>query len=65
LQRALGMFSAVNDQRGVASVLDDLAQVHRHQGNLDSAFSAAQGALDIRVREKDMRGQAVSLNNLG
>lgn len=65
LQRALGMFSAVNDQRGVASVLDDLAQVHRHQGNLDSAFSAAQGALDIRVREKDMRGQAVSLNTMG
>jgi tetratricopeptide (TPR) repeat protein len=65
LHRALRLFREGNDQRGVASTYDDMAQVYRSQGNLEAALASAKEALESRLMEKDKRGQALSLNTIG
>jgi tetratricopeptide (TPR) repeat protein len=65
LKCALLLFRAADDQRGVASTYDDLAQVHRMLGNLEPSSVAAREALEIRTTIKDKRGQGVSLNTIG
>jgi tetratricopeptide (TPR) repeat protein len=64
-EEALELFQAADDQRGVASMHDDLAQVHRLLGSLERALTSAQQALAIRSASQDLRGQAVSRNTLG
>jgi tetratricopeptide (TPR) repeat protein len=64
-EEALALFQAADDQRGVASMHDDLAQVQRLLGRLEHALTSAQEALAIRNQSQDLRGQAVSRNTLG
>ncbi len=65
LVRALQLFRAASDLRGVASSLDDLAQLDHLRGDLDGALDAATEALTIRRQAQDARGEAVSLSTLG
>lgn len=65
LERALHLFRAAGDLRGVAATLDDLAQVARLRGDIERAGAAAQEALDIRRSHADVRGESVSLMTLG
>jgi len=65
LERALALFRAAGDLRGVAATLDDLAQVIKLQGELDPANAAVNEALEIRRAHGDRRGEAVSLTTLG
>lgn len=63
--RALELFRAAGDLRGVAATLDDLAQVDVRRGELELGFAHANEALEIRRAHADERGEAVSLNTLG
>lgn len=65
LGTALALFNAVNDQRGVASSLDDIGKVHWMRGEYDLALRQMRDALATRRQIGDMRSIALSLNNLG
>lgn len=65
LERALELFRAADDRRGIASTLDDLAQVLVVSGDLERAHGAATEALAQRRELSDARGEAVSLTTLG
>ncbi len=65
LRRALDLFRAAHDLRGVAATLDDLAQIDLLRGQLDRAVKFANEALEIRRAHQDRRGEAVSLHTLG
>ena len=65
LHRALLLFRAANDERGVASTYDDMAQEHRTLGELEPAIAAAQRALEARRALRDARGEAVSQTTIG
>lgn len=65
LLRALALFRAAGDVRGVASSLDDLAQTETLRGDLEAAAQAAGEALSLRRENGDVRGEAVSLTNVG
>ncbi len=65
LGRALDLFRAASDLRGVAATLDDIAQIEVIHGEVDEAIGHASEALDIRRAHADERGEGVSLNTLG
>lgn len=65
LLRALSLFRAAADVRGVAASLDDLAQTETLRGDLEAAAQAAGEALHLRRENGDVRGEAVSLTNVG
>lgn len=65
LDRALSLFRAAGDLRGVASTLDDLSQVDLLRGDADAALNEATEALELRRSHADARGEALSLNTLG
>lgn len=65
LDRALVLFRAAGDLRGVASTLDDLSQVDLLRGDADAALREASEALELRRSHSDARGEALSLNTLG
>jgi tetratricopeptide (TPR) repeat protein len=65
LDRALELFRAAGDLRGVAASLDDLAQLQLRQGELDPALEATHEALEIRRAHGDQRGEALSLHTIG
>jgi tetratricopeptide (TPR) repeat protein len=65
LLRALELFRAAGDVRGVAASLDDLAQIETLRGDLEAAAQAAGEALHLRREAGDVRGEAVSLTNVG
>ncbi|NOY90677.1 MAG: tetratricopeptide repeat protein [Deltaproteobacteria bacterium] len=65
LDRALALFRAAGDLRGVASTLDDLSQVDLLRGDTDAALDEASEGLELRRSHGDARGEALSLNTLG
>lgn len=65
LHRALSLFRAAGDLRGVASTLDDLSQVDLLLGDGEAAMREATEALELRRFHADERGEALSLNTLG
>lgn len=62
---ALPLFEAANDERGVASTVDDMGKVAWLRGDYAAALEATQRALAARRRMGDRRSIALSLNNLG
>ena len=65
LERALPLFRAAGDLRGVAATLDDLAQVLRLGAANEAALQAANEGLEIRRAHGDRRGEALSLSTIG
>ncbi|MEZ4374587.1 MAG: tetratricopeptide repeat protein [Polyangiaceae bacterium] len=65
LNTALGLFSAVNDERGVAASHDDLGKLLWIKGEYSAALRDMKTALEIRRRLGDRRSIALSLNNIG
>ena len=65
LHAALALFRAVNDERGVASTIDDIGKLHWLRGEYDEALEALRDGLARRRKLADRRSIALSLNNLG
>lgn len=65
LNRALALFRAVNDTRGVASALDIIGSVHFRVGNYDAALRGVTDSLELRRSLGDKRSIALSLSDLG
>jgi len=65
LERALELFRAAADLRGVAATLDDLAQIGLLRGDVEAAVQMGSEALEIRRAHADERGEAVSMTTLG
>jgi tetratricopeptide (TPR) repeat protein len=65
LNAALALFEESNDERGIASAVDDLGKLHWLRGDYARALEATQRALAMRRRIGDRRSIALSLNNLG
>lgn len=59
------LFVAADDQRGVASSIDDIGKVHWLRGSYEPAERFFLRALEIRREVGDSRSIALSLNNLG
>ncbi len=59
------LFDAAQDQRGVASSLDDVGKVHWMRGAYEPAERFLQRGLELRRELGDARSIALSLNNLG
>lgn len=64
-ETALGLFTEVGDQTGVASVRNTLAVLARVTGNLPEALRQHEEALALRRQIGDSAGIGASLNNLG
>ncbi|MGH7601259.1 MAG: ATP-binding protein, partial [bacterium] len=64
LQESLEIWRALGDKRGMAIVLNNLAWIACHRGELASAQALSQEALDLHRQAGDQRGEAVALNNL-
>jgi tetratricopeptide (TPR) repeat protein len=65
LAAALALFEAAEDERGVASTVDDMGKLAWLRGDYAAALEATQRALAARRRIGDRRSIALSLNNLG
>jgi tetratricopeptide (TPR) repeat protein len=65
LNRALSLFRAVGDTRGVASALDMIGSVHLRVGNNDAALRNISDSLALRRSLGDKRSIALSLSDLG
>lgn len=65
LSTGLALFEVVGDERGVASSLDDLGNLHWLRGDHAKAIEPLRTALAMRERIGHRRSIAVSLNNLG
>jgi len=65
LDAGLSLFRLANDERGVASSIDDLGKVHWLRGDYGRALAAFREGLQMRQGLGDSRGIALSLNNLG
>jgi tetratricopeptide (TPR) repeat protein len=65
LETGLALFRAANDERGVASSIDDIGKLHWLKGEYDLALTALQDGLARRRKLADRRSIALSLNNLG
>ncbi len=65
LSAALSLFEEADDQRGVASTLDDIGKLHWLRGDYPQALEHTQRALTMRRKLGDRRSIALSLNNLG
>jgi predicted ATPase/tRNA A-37 threonylcarbamoyl transferase component Bud32 len=64
LQESLEIWRKLGDKRGTAIVLNNLAWIACHRGELAAAQKLAQEALDLHRQAGDQRGEAVALNNL-
>jgi len=65
LHAAMVLFSASDDDRGVASTVDDTGKLHWLKGEYEPALVALKDGLTRRRRLGDRRSIALSLNNLG
>jgi tetratricopeptide (TPR) repeat protein len=65
LESALALFSDANDDRGIASTVDDLGKLYWLRGDYPKALEATQRSLTMRRKLGDRRSIALSLNNLG
>ena len=65
LQESLRLWRALDDRRGVASALTDLAWVHCELSELESAQTLSTEALALHREMGERRGTARALNNLG
>jgi tetratricopeptide (TPR) repeat protein len=65
LAAALALFEEAEDDRGIASTLDDIGKLHWLRGDYGKALEYTQRALTMRRRIGDRRSIALSLNNLG
>jgi tetratricopeptide (TPR) repeat protein len=65
LETGLALFSAAQDERGVASSIDDIGKLHWLRGEYDKALTALRDGLARRRKLADRRSIALSLNNLG
>jgi tetratricopeptide (TPR) repeat protein len=59
------LFEAANDERGLASSIDDIGKLHWLKGEYPQALVALRDALTRRRRLGDRRSIALSLNNMG
>jgi class 3 adenylate cyclase/Tfp pilus assembly protein PilF len=64
-RRALDVCIAVNDRKGTATILNNLAAIYKDLGLLDSALTMHRQALQIRTAMADSVGMATSHNNMG
>jgi tetratricopeptide (TPR) repeat protein len=65
LEAALGLFEDASDERGIASMTDDLGKLWWLRGDYQKALELTQRALAMRRKLGDRRSLALSLNNLG
>ena len=65
LESALALFEDSNDERGIASTVDDVGKLFWLRGNYPRALEATQRSLTMRRKIGDRRSIALSLNNLG
>lgn len=64
-QRALELFTALDDDRGQANTLINLSIVQQRTGHYPKAIASSEKALELFTRLDDGRGRAHALNNLG
>lgn len=65
LEAALSLFQAANDERGVASSVDDIGKLEWLKGDYRAALASLRDGLARRRRLGDRRSIALSFNNLG
>jgi tetratricopeptide (TPR) repeat protein len=65
LEAALALFEEAQDERGIASTVDDIGKLHWLRGDYHKALEFTQRALGMRRKIGDRRSIALSLNNLG
>ncbi len=65
LSTALELFKQADDERGIASSLDDIGKLHWMRGEYAKALEHMRQSLQARKRLGDRRSIALSLNNLG
>jgi tetratricopeptide (TPR) repeat protein len=65
LNAALALFEGAQDDRGIASTVDDIGKLHWLRGDYAKALESTQRALAMRRKIGDRRSIALSLNNLG
>jgi tetratricopeptide (TPR) repeat protein len=65
LEAGLTLFQVAQDDRGVASSVDDIGKVHWLRGDYAKALESFRAGLEGRKKLNDPRGIALSLNNLG
>lgn len=65
LEAALSLFEDAEDDRGIASTVDDLGKLWWLRGDYQRALEATQRSLAMRRKLGDRRSIALSLNNLG
>jgi tetratricopeptide (TPR) repeat protein len=63
--RSLAINEARNDQKGIASILNNIGNIYRKQGNFPKATDCFFRSLQIKEQENDVRGVAISLGSLG
>lgn len=64
LEHSLSLYSAMNENTRIPTVLMETGMVHGSVGNIDSARSSFQKALELKKAESDLYTQAEILNNL-
>ena len=65
LTAALALFGQAQDERGIASTLDDIGKLHWLKGDYPLALEYTLRSLAMRRKAGDRRSIALSLNNLG
>ena len=65
LASALALFEESEDDRGIASTVDDIGKLYWLRGDYKGALEYTQRALIMRRKLGDRRSIALSLNNLG
>ncbi|WP_394848013.1 tetratricopeptide repeat protein [Pendulispora brunnea] len=65
LDSALALFAESEDERGIASTVDDIGKLHWLRGDYHRALEYTERALAMRRQIGDRRSIALSLNNLG
>ncbi|HEY8040477.1 MAG TPA: tetratricopeptide repeat protein [Polyangiaceae bacterium] len=65
LTAALALFGQGQDERGIASTLDDIGKLHWLKGDYPLALEYTLRSLAMRRKIGDRRSIALSLNNLG
>jgi tetratricopeptide (TPR) repeat protein len=65
LNRAMMLFKAGSDERGVAACLGDLGEQARQEGSFDRAYSLVRESFELHRKHKNRRSMAVCLQSLG
>jgi predicted ATPase len=65
LERAMSLFRAAKDEKGIAACLGDLGELARRQGAYDRAFKLVNQALELQRKMNNRPSIAVSLHSLG